>query len=103
MSLIKLSNGQTQNFPRRLFEAFIAFSYQQANQSGFGAEVEHIYMVNWQVIYVNEIPKNLHDEFINMLAQFAEAIAEGEVNVHLETAETLVRIILADLKRHGHT
>lgn len=60
-----------------------------------------MYTVNWQVIYINEIPRSLVDEFIAMLEQFAEAISGGKVNPHLKSAEKLVGIVLADLKRYG--
>ena len=102
MGLVELSNGQIQDFPRRLFEAFIKFSYEQSTQPGFAADIELMYMVNGQAVYINEIPEALHNEFVIMLAQFGEAISKGEVNPQLSTAETLVGVVLADIKRHGH-
>jgi len=102
MSLFELTDGQILNFPRRLFETFTQFAYRHSKQSCFAAEIEHIYLVNWQVICINEIPRSLHREFIDMLEQFEAAISDDPKITDVRTAGKLVNTVLKDLKRHGH-
>ncbi|HIP22005.1 MAG TPA: hypothetical protein EYG79_00170 [Rhodobacteraceae bacterium] len=99
MSLIELSNGQGLSFPRRLFESFVEFSYTE--NAAFAAEIEKVYMVNWQIIYVNELPGSMHLKLIEMLGRFITAIEHDNTLTDVRAANRLLCAFRDDLLRYG--
>ena len=99
MSLIELSDGERLDFPRRLFEAFVIFAYKE--NAIFAAEIEKIYIVNWQIIYVNALRKDLHFELIEMLGLFMDAIEQDDTLTDVAAANRLLRAFRDDLRRFG--